>query len=137
MNTISILRSSDSIVDIFVISKLFCVEMVQADTDCIGKLSRCLLKSEDVDLWRNIVANPHVLPDGLTAGEAVLNQCLADLMKEGTSSGTVEILAKNDCALWFYLFHPLKVVYPYFASNFIETLLTLEAKYENKEKVLK
>ena len=111
--------------------------MIQSDTDRIEELSRYLLKSEDVDLWRNIVANPHVLPDGLTAGEAVLIQCLADLIKEETSSETVEILAKNDCALWFFLLRFLKVFYSYRTPLFIKALLTLGVKYENKEKVLK
>ena len=111
--------------------------MVQLDTDRIGELSRYLLKSEDVDLWLNIVANPHMLSDGRTAGKAVLNQCLADLMQKGTISETVEMMAKNDCALWFGLFPFLKVFDASRTPLFIKALLTLGVKYENKDKVLK
>ena len=111
--------------------------MVRADNDRIGELSRYLLKSDDLDLWLNIIKNSHVLADGLTAGEAVLNKCLVQLVTGTISSETVVALNNNDCAVWFYLFRFLKVFHSHRTPLLIKALLTLEGKYKNKENVLK
>ena len=108
--------------------------MVQADTGRIRELSRYLLTKsefEDSDLWLNIIANPHMLPDGVTVGEAVLISFIIHDFEN------VDLFTKKDCALWFTIFPLLKVVFPAFAIDCLEKLLKMEEKFQNKEKVLK
>ena len=114
--------------------------MIQADTSRLGELTRYLLKSEDAVLWLSVIANQHMLPNGVSVGKAVLTQFLVQLMEaksDNFDTDKVEVFTKNDCALWFSLFPVLKVVYLAFATEFIKKLLTLGEKYENKDSVRK
>ena len=106
--------------------------MVQADTGRIRELGHYLVtKSEDADLWLNIIANPHMLPNGVTVGKAVLISFTCHDFDK------VDLFTKKDCALWFTIFPLLKVVFPAFAIDCLNRLLKMEEKFQNKEKVLK
>ena len=106
--------------------------MVQADTGRIRELGHYLAtKSEDADLWLNIIANPHMLPIGQTVGRAVLISFMCHDFDK------VDLFTKKDCALWFAIFPLLKVVASGFAIDCLNRLLKMEEKFQNKEKVLK
>ena len=108
--------------------------MVQADTGRIRELGHYLVtKSEDADLWLNIIANPHMLPNGVTVGKGVLISSMFHEFDEFE----VDIFTKKDCALWFTIFPLLKVVFPTFTVDHLNRLLKMEEKFQNKEKVLK